>query len=521
MKIRIGLVAGGVGWENLCLEEGVPYQLVNAGIPLSNESCSLLVVNRPLNAGERKNVEGFLSTGGAILGSAHVLDGVAGTASRKEWLEYIVPDNEAIFDGVSLLDLGLEGSIPREANAFRTPSNAFAVFAGTLRGGFAVILPFDVEALLGDTRIADKSFYASPDRLPSERVSSVGKGELRHLIHRAFEYLHHVRGIPYVHFWYFPADRQTTLAFRIDTDGARRADIDALYRIGRESNVPMTWFLDVKSHEDWLTHFAFMADHEMGVHCYEHLVYPDVASNFANIERAMRLMEVAGVTAVGFAAPYGIWNAGLAEAIDKAGFVYSSEFSLAYDTFPCYPLREERAFRTLQIPIHPICIGSLRKVGYSDRQMTDYFEGVIERKILRREPLFFYHHPSHQHWDVVRSLFHTARKNHVEGMTMGAYARWWERRLEFRFEATVETSNGTPAIRLSSEGVIDPDQWLRVSTPDGRERIMPFATTLELSTGSWENRPVFRPPADIRRIREFDPRKVLGDVFERMVRRLR
>ena len=247
MNICIGLVAGGPAWDQLCMQEGVPFRLVDPAIPLSHESCSLLVINRPLSWDERSNVEAFLGSGGAILGSAHDLNGVGGTTVRKEWLEYIVPDNESVINGVSLLDVGFEGSIPGEANAFRTPSNTFALFAGPLRGGYAVILPFRVGELLGDTRMADKSFYASPDRLPSERVSSAGKGELRHLIHRSFEYLHHARGLPYVHLWYFPADNRNVMAFRVDTDGALRPDIDALYRVARNNEVPLTWFLDVKS----------------------------------------------------------------------------------------------------------------------------------------------------------------------------------------------------------------------------------------------------------------------------------
>ena len=521
MNILIGLIAPGRAWEDLCLQEGVPFTTVDLSTFSDVERCSILVINRSLNSDERKSVQAYLEKGGAVLGSAAEMDGVAGTTSWKSRVEYMVPDEEAVFGEVSLMDIGKDCSIPREANALRIQTNSLALFAGPLLGGHAIILPFSVAELSGDNRVADKSFYASSDRLPSERVSLVSRGELRHLLHRSFEYLHHIRGIPYIHLWYFPEGSKNIFAFRVDTDGAPRKDIDDLYRIARDHDIPLTWFLDVKSHEDWLHHFAFMADHEMGVHCYEHLVYPDVQSNLVNIGRAKHLMEVAGVTPVGFAAPFGSWNTALAEVTDKLGFSYASEFSFAYDTFPCYPLNNAIAFSTLQVPIHPICIGSLRKVGYSGRHMMEYFSMTAKRKLDRYEPLFFYHHPSHQRWEVVRSLFEFVKDRSITAMTLGRYASWWERRLSCRWEGFYVVEGEKPVIHVVSDGRIGADHWLHLTKPEGSESFTPFAGVLDLRALHWVPTPASRAPADIRRIRDFDPRKMLRDVYERMVRRLR
>ncbi|MCZ6775616.1 MAG: hypothetical protein O7D34_04055, partial [Ignavibacteria bacterium] len=199
MKLQIGLVTQSLVWEQICLQEGVPFGIVDLATKDVQEECSLLVVNRPLTELERENVEQYLRNGGGVLGYALYLFQVAGTNSLRERLDYIVSDHDEVFSDLHLIDLGIYGSVPREANCMRTCANTFAVFAGPLGGGFAVILPFDAVEVLKDYRAASKNFYFTRDRLPSERVSLVSKGEVRHLLHRSFEYLHHVRGLPYAH----------------------------------------------------------------------------------------------------------------------------------------------------------------------------------------------------------------------------------------------------------------------------------------------------------------------------------
>jgi hypothetical protein len=177
-------------------------------------------------------------------------------------VDYLLPDEDSPFASLSILDLGIEGDIPREARALRTQGNEFAVFAGELIGGVAVLAPFDPGALMSDSRAASKSFYSGRERLPAEHVSLVSKGEVRHFVHLALEYLHHARGLPYVHLWWFPASSENMVALRIDTDGAERRDIDDLYAISRELEVGFTWFMDMKSHEEMLPGFASMVGRE-------------------------------------------------------------------------------------------------------------------------------------------------------------------------------------------------------------------------------------------------------------------
>jgi hypothetical protein len=516
MKLRIGLLVSSHGWSQVCAQEGIPCGVVPLLSGDLHRECSVLVVNRTVTTNEREAVEGYLRNGGAILGSTRHLQGVAGLSGTAQDIQYIVADGTRTFPSVYLLDVGMHGLIPRGANALRTEGNTFAALAGALGGGHAVVLPFDVDALMTDARTANKNFHARFDRLPAERVSLVAKGEVHHLVADAFRYLHSARGLPYPHLWYFPGSLRNVFAFRIDTDGASRADIDRLYDTARDAGVSMTWFLDVRSHESWLSHFGFLTGQEIGLHCYDHVTHPTLEGNKKNIVRGMQEMHRAGLQPRGFAAPFGTWNPGLARAIDEAGFTYSSEFSYAYDTLPLYPAAGDDAFGTLQVPIHPICIGSMLRCGYSDERMTEYFERAIAAKLSRREPLFFYHHPSHARWNVVKSLLEFSNPA-VANMTLSAYAEFWQRRLSMKW--TADYIEGE--LHLSSN-LTDDDVRLCVVLPDGSEILQPLQGgrgELSAAAARKPEQPMAAPD-DIRRIREFDPRQLAGDLFTTFLRKI-
>ncbi len=522
MKLQIGIVADSHVWEQVFRQEGVPFTRVDLSVDSVQDVCSMLVVNRELSSSEREVVEAYLRSGGAVLGYTGHLLKVAGTTGTKEKLEYLVGDHDDMFPSFQLLDLGLYGLVPREANVLRTQANQFGAFAGSLGGGHAVILPFDVEEALSDIRVASKSFYNSRDRLPAERVSLVGKGEIRQMLRRAFEYLHHARNLPYAHLWYYPHSKRNLFAFRIDTDGSPQHDIDELYGIARNHLISMTWFLDVKSHEAWLKHFGRMVNQEIGVHCYEHTTFDAYDDNLKNITRAAREIEAVGLHPEGFAAPFGTWNEELGKAIDKVGFQYSSEFAYAYDTLPLFPHTETMRYNTLQVPIHPICIGSLMKVGYSSAHMKEYYRRVIDEKRARAEPLFFYHHPSHHHWDVVEFVFQSMQDRGIDDVSFSEYARWWKKRHGTKFMLTFANDMFSSQSQELSDGNAEEGITLRVTTTEGRELLVPVGEAIDFKTASWTFlEPPIPPPQDIRRIREFDPRSVLGELHTKLMRKFR
>lgn len=511
MRLRIGTIGDNAGWRSVLQQVGCPCGSADGG-PIDPSDYSTVVITRSLDVDERRLVLEYLRSGGAVLGFAGHLDGVVEVVEEDIELEYLVPDGEPPFEDSGLLDLALRGVLSREASRMRTQTGIFAVFAGALHGGHAIVLPFDVGAAMNDARAASKSFYSPLDRLPCEQVSVVSKGEVMHLVQRSLEYLHAVRGMPFAHLWFFPERQRSLFAFRVDTDGARREDIDELYVLAREHDVSISWYLDTKSHESWLAHFGSMSGQEFGLHCFEHHTYETMDANLRNIEKGLRLMESAGLKAYGFSAPYGQWNRGLAQAIGRAGFLYSSEFSFVYDAFPLYPHNDVGVSSVLQVPIHPICVGSLRRAGYPESRMREYFRTVVHQKHSRGEPLFFYHHPADRHREVIKDLFRTAGDLGIRSTTMRAYAEWWKERLNSSFEVEFDGRR----LRVAWEG--DTSVSLRIHSADGRQALVAPEGEIDTVSLPWLPLSKARPPRDLVRAREFDMRNVLGNLYTRFTR---
>lgn len=519
MNICAGLFPHSDIWEEICEREGIPVLPSPADMRIDPSEVSLVIVTAPPDGSARIILEEYLRSGGAVLGYAGHLQGFAGIETHERWIEYLVPDAESIPRCGTLLDLGGKGAVPREARHWRTQEHTFAIAAGPLLGGVHVALPFDPERAIMDTRHADKSFYAQRDRLPSERVSLVSKGAVFSVLHKSFEYLHHARGLPYCHLWWYPGGSRNVFSLRVDTDGGTRESIDELSGIARDFGFGISWYLDVRSHETWLSHFNLLAGQEVGLHCYEHRPFTSYDDIFRDLSRGRRLMEGVGLRPDGVTAPFGLWQESFARAVDDLGFRYSSEFSLAYDTLPFSPMVRGSRFRALQVPIHPICVGSLLRIGYDEAAMCGYYERVIREKLARHEPLFFYHHPLHRHGQVLRYLCSRMDEEGIPPITLGEYAAWWVRRGEVSLAASVRGE--TLSARIASGPQPAADVMVRVTRPDGDEALIGAGMSYDLKKLPWRTTLPYLPPEDLRRIRDFDPRTVLGNVYTSMLRKRR
>jgi hypothetical protein len=514
MNLRVAMIGNSPGWEELLSQCGVPV-LHPGPVGLSWEEFSAIVAARRPDALETEYVREYLHGGGAILGSSNFLSGLLETLGDPVRLSYLLPEPGGRLTGLSLMDIESTGMIPREANCLRTNENVFAVFAGELLGGLAVVAPFDPGEAVADFRGVERYFYARQERLPSERVSRVSKGEVYHFVMSALEYLHSARGLPFAFLSPFPSGAATVCAFRVDTDGGARDEIEELYRISVDARIPFTWFVDAGSHTEWLGQFAELRGQEIGLHCFDHRIFLDAARDEGNIRRGVSVMNESGLSPSSFAAPFGFWSPDLGRAIDRAAFRYSSEFAWAYDSLPHYPVSVAGRYSTLQVPVHPIGVGSLRRCGYTPTQMMQYFRHVVEVKRSRREPLFFYHHPGHRQWDVVRDLCEEIRGSGARAMTMGEYADWWKVRRALR-----------PTFLLEGDSVVaSPGDRKDAGPPDvsvcirrEKEELL-----LPLPYGDVPPRPDrvsrYVPPADIARTREFNLRGEIGRQFTRLQRR--
>lgn len=517
MKLLAGLVLPSPAWEALLSQEGLPWK----HLPPDEDwfdLCSVAIVTRRLEGSSRDHAVRFLRRGGAILGFAGHFNGLANLSTRSVYLRYILSEGDPLFAPVGLIDLAMKGEIPREANHLRTDGNEHAVFAGEWGGGVAVVLPFDVQTAMADVRVASKAFHSRRERLPSERVSLVARGEIRHLVRSALAWLHNVRGLPYAHLWYFPRQSRSVATLRVDTDGAPREDIDALYGVMHDAGVRGTWFLDVSAHETWLSHFHRLANQEIGLHCYEHRFGRELGADERNMRRGVDLLRAAGWEPGGFAAPFGTWTPAHGALIDLMGFAYSSEFGCGYDTLPFLPERDRIASRTLQIPIHPVSIGSLMRTGAGTREMQQYYEDTAAALLSRQMPLFFYHHPSHRRWDVVRTMLGACQHAGIMKLTMAEYAGWWNRR--GLLEVDIELAGNRILVR-NGDLADAAEVYIHVTRPDGQEAIVSPAHPVGLSLLQCDSPRPISVSDDLRRTRDTDPRRMLAELYTTMLRRLK
>ncbi len=510
MRICIGILGEPSGWRLLLEQEGVPHERANGDV--TPERYSAVVVNETADDREIEMVRQYLRLGGGVLCSAKVYAEIRGTTSGRKPLAYVLAGKDSIFRGTGLADLRQKAYVAWNANDLPSETGSATAFVGTFEGGHIVALPVDPSVTAHDGRSVRKSFYAEEARLPFERVAAVDKPSVRRIVATALRHLHHVRGLWYAHLWYYPDDAASVFAFRIDTDGGSAGEVEGLYEFLRERRVRATWFVDIGSQQNFLWRFGQMQGQEIGIHCFEHRTYPDAERNHDNILKARDVFRRLNIGAVGFAAPFGAWNPALAKVIAEFRFVYSSEFGYDFDNLPSRPVLEGDRRGALQVPVHPIGIGSLRRQGYTTETMRRYFERVIGEKRSRREPLVFYHHPKDGKPEVLETLIRSAAGPGVVHLTMQEYAEWWIDRETH--PVVIHLRDDRLHVEVPS-GV--PHAWLHVIRPDGHEAFHRVESRLGIDGLSWKPSPAPATiPNDIARTRAFNYRIPLTLAVDRL-----
>jgi hypothetical protein len=519
MLIHVGILGNDPGWRTLLRQEGVPHSPVSGAT--SHGMFSAMVVSGDVESSGLEIVRSFLTSGGSVLCTGSAFARLSGTQTKRLFNRYVLGDPGGEHFNQELTDLFVESDIPAHANSLETSSGVPSAYLGEFGGGHLVVLPFDPSALALDRRVAAKSFYSTHRRLPFERVSLVSKGGLLRIVSRALMVLHHRRGLPYVHQWYYPSNRQSMFAFRIDTDYAERGEIEELRNLAQKWKIPLTWFVDAGSQRNILSLFREMRGDEAGIHCFHHRAFREPEAHAANIRRAVEEFDSAGMPARSYAAPYGLWDEPQARAVEQFKFLYSSEFSYDYDNLPTFPYLSGGFIPTLQVPIHPISIGSLRRQGFREGEMSDYFRSVIDRKIQAREPVFLYHHPKNGHIPVLEKIFAQVKERGIVPTRMIDFAAWWKERNSEGWRISAEGSSlgveippvedqaGRPSTGDVHKGTMSEDfgkPWLHIIRPGGMEAFHSPGPELNLGDLKWEKPAPWPPlPADIARIRKFNP----------------
>ena len=441
--LSIGLLDRTPGWDILLEWTGAPWRVVHNVSELSVERFALIITNRHLWKEEIEAVEAFVSSGGAVLDIGRFLPHMMPNAIERRWFTSVLSGaSDAFSTGIPILDLHGRGVGPRQRDLL----NGLLGFFPMGRGVVAT-LGIDPGLMMYDYRARAKRFPGLDGKHPAERVARLTKGEIGLLLRRIVVHLFHEQRLPFVRKRSFPADASNVFCFRVDSDYGSREQIDALYDVARSTSMPMTWFIHTEGHSGWLDRFVRFEGQESAFHCSRHKTFPEKERNLANMQEGCRALKDAGLEVSGYAAPNGIWHHGIAQAIEEQDFLYSSEFGLAYDALPFNPILpmnrrvNNNFYRALQIPVHPISVGNLARVGISDERMIDYYKNVIAWKEYSQEPLIFYHHPTHERWGVVEQIIEAAHNPNVLLLRFGEYAEWWSKRTVSQFEVALDDGN--------------------------------------------------------------------------------
>jgi peptidoglycan/xylan/chitin deacetylase (PgdA/CDA1 family) len=504
MNLRCALICGSDAWREVLVQCGIPA-VETLRSALDPAWASVLVVDGRLSRQDAGLVRRFLALGGAVIGASGHLSPVIGMGCRREFVRYLLDERDNPW--CDLLDLESDCSLAREANRITTDAGVPAVFAGAWGGGYAVLLPFDLQTVWERTDARYRQFPARFDRLPYERVAAVGRAEISRLVTNALAFLHHRRGLPFVHLWPFPDGAPSVFAVRLDTDRASRPQIETFARTSREAGVPFTWFVDAGSQSDFIGVFGSLQDQEIGIHCYRHTVFRSVDDYRIDIRLARTLLGNVGIAPVGYAAPYGVWSEALGEAVDDSRLSYASEFGLGFDGFPFLFRSGTKRFTTPQVPVHPVSTGALRRSGYTPARMVQYYSGVLRRNVAARQPVILLDHPVHGQQEVVEEITRQARESRLLPVTMGGFASWWRQRREvleniaFRWDGSAVATSG-------SDGV-PPSFVVAESTPEDT-RLVRLDAAHPVQSPLTERLSDGRSLDDLRRSREFDLRTAIG-----------
>lgn len=323
--------------------------------------------------------------------------------------------------------------------------------------GLMYSFDFNLEGSISANRYHRKRFPFKSGAHPDELVSTLDRNSLIHTLEFILKELHYHRKLPYLAKWKSPS-KLPYFGFRVDTDFGTKASIKNLYAHAEEFEIPMTWFLHVQAHEEWQDVFHQFKNQEIALHGYEHGTSTSYEQIYNNIEQGFRTLLEAGFNPKGFCVPYSIWNDALGDVLEKFEFDYSSEFTLGYDSTPFYPIHNQHIHSTLQIPIHPICTGSLNRKKVSESEMTDYFMNVIEQKISQLEPVIFYHHPLQPAGELWKKVFNYVNQMELPKLSFYQISDFWKHRISARIEAFYDEEQSV--FKCSSDS---PDLLLQVS----------------------------------------------------------
>ena len=292
----------------------------------------------------------------------------------------------------------------------------------------------------------------------SERIVSIDKHYLlksmRAILIKAF----HQHKRPYVYLDYFPNGYQSAVTFRVDVDGVFGENLLNLSKSAIANEIKLTFFINKSLCEgDEKCIQAIDPYHEVGNHANVHNLFSDYESNYQNVLACKLWLEKLGYSNnPWFAAPRGLWNHPLHQALEDLAYVYTSDFGVGIAGFPFFPYINGKRSHTLQIPVHPFSAerASLWRSESEGKEATpefvaDYYEKIIEENYSLNYPSMLYSHPE-KLGEMANFVFERIHQKissrNIWKTTLTEFALWWKQRDNTEFEINHDLSSKKIAI---------------------------------------------------------------------------
>ena len=503
MELKVGVFGSQPGWEIILNQEGITYEKIMLQNRIDPENYAVLIVPSSITSDEENIISNYLKTGGSVIFEAKSYAAIYRKKLKTKKVSYLIAGDKSHYSDVGLIDINSEMQIVHDKSLVFFDTNLHIVFKNVGKG-MLIVLPFDINSLILNYESVRKKFFFMRKELPSEIVSSVSKGKIRRIVTLSLAYLFNSRKLPFVHLWYYPDNVKNAFLFRIDTDFCNANDANSLWEICRRYHVNGSWFVDTASDEMLSKVYKSMEqDQEIGLHCFRHIIFNNFRKDYENINLGLSKLKENNIATSGFVSPYGDWNPQLGKIYEELNFKYSSEFCLDYDNLPFYPNFDNRFSKVLQIPVHPISPGRLRRSHFSESEMIQYYFYMIEHKKMLMEPIIFYHHPSHQKFNVIEKLFMKIDEQNIWKTNFTRFADWWKKRSKIKLQQKLVGD------KIISEN-IEENVFIRIII-DNNYAIVKFNKEIPLRSLDWEKIDRIRIPSDIKNTRKKSWRDVLYD----------
>ncbi|MCK4654832.1 MAG: hypothetical protein KAU01_10350 [Candidatus Cloacimonetes bacterium] len=504
ISLKVGLFPNNPGWEIILNQEDIFYEIISENSNLTPENFAVIILSNIILEKHKTEILSYLQNKGSILFDARCYSVFFKIKTKSKKLDFLTPDETSIFSNSGLVDIYSKIYLLKSDN-LELLDQGLQIQQSKAGKENILVLPFDVNNLMLDTHSVRRKFYFQRKELPSEIVAKIAKSPIRRIVKTSLEHLFHLRNLPFVQMWYYPDGFTNAFLFRVDTDFCKAEDAEKLSYICEKNQIKATWFVDTSSQKLDTEPYINIKNQEIALHCARHRVFEDYQQNYDNLSEGKKELERAKFSPFGYASPFGEWNSKLCKAIEDLDFEYSSEFALNYDDFPYYPFIEGKKSNVLQIPIHPISIGRLRRSHLSEAEMLKYYLNLINEKMRQNEPIIFYHHPHQKRFEIFDEIFNEINKHKIWKPDFSEFSNWWKKRSKIQPDFTLKDNK-----LISNSNNYDEMIYLKISQKESFS-ITKIKEKIELKELDWEKKERMKFSKDIWRIRKKHWRDLLYD----------